>query len=221
MAHEILAAEGAQKEIRLWTKTAEVEPQAIAQLKSTASLPWVFKHVAAMPDVHFGFGATVGSVVAMKGAVCPAAVGVDIGCGMAALQTSLKAEDLPDNLFDIRHDIERSIPVGFNHHKTDGEAAVEKYEETKHAALTLFDRFPRLHSGVQKLVTRAIYQCGTLGGGDVHQLAVDPAPERRRGVQQGVAVGGEARGRVDRRVSQNFSGKNLGGIDVVRMQGSR
>src|ERR1700730_14892982 len=95
--------------------TEEIEPQSIEQLKNTASLPFVFKHVAAMPDVHLGIGATVGSVVAMKGAVCPAAVGVDIGCGMMARKTSVPAERLEsDRLKALRHSIEREIPVGFN-----------------------------------------------------------------------------------------------------------
>ena len=70
----------------------------ITQLKNVAALPWVAHHVAVMPDVHFGKGATVGSVIAMRGAVAPAAVGVDIGCGMAAVKTSLDAKDLPDDL---------------------------------------------------------------------------------------------------------------------------
>src|SRR5713226_9862723 len=77
--------------VKVWTDS--IEPQAIEQLKNTASLPFVFHHVAAMPDVHLGIGATVGSVIATKGAVCPAAVGVDIGCGMAAVRTNLRAVD--------------------------------------------------------------------------------------------------------------------------------
>src|SRR4051794_26824376 len=84
--------------IKLWVPTDEVEPDAIAQLRNIAALPWCFSHVAAMPDVHLGKGATVGSVVAMKGAVSPAAVGVDIGCGMAAQRTNLTSHDLPESL---------------------------------------------------------------------------------------------------------------------------
>src|SRR6187200_1442096 len=107
---------GKNVEIRLWTPIEEVESQALTQLKNIASLPWVFHHVAAMPDVHLGKGATVGSVIAMKGAVAPAAVGVDIGCGMGAIRTSLKAEDLPDNLHELRTRVEEQIPVGFMEH---------------------------------------------------------------------------------------------------------
>ena len=115
MAIEVVS--GAGKEIHLWTKRDEVEEQAFAQLSNVAALPWVFHHVAVMPDVHFGKGATVGSVIAMKGAVAPAAVGVDIGCGMGAVRTSLRASDLPDNLDGLRCAIERAIPVGFNSHE--------------------------------------------------------------------------------------------------------
>ncbi|WEU67393.1 RtcB family protein [Xanthomonas phage JGB6] len=100
----------------MWTPVHEVESQALDQLKNIANLPWVFHHVAAMPDVHYGKGATVGSVIAMKDAVSPAAVGVDIGCGMGAVLTNLRAEDLPDSLRDIRLQIERDVPVGFNAH---------------------------------------------------------------------------------------------------------
>src|SRR5689334_14511403 len=101
-----------------WTDPGEIEATAMAQLRNIASLPWVFHHVAAMADVHYGKGATVGSVIAMKGAVSPAAVGVDIGCGMAAVRTNLRAADLPDNLHRLRSALERAIPVGFDQHKT-------------------------------------------------------------------------------------------------------
>src|SRR6516162_5021798 len=103
--------------IKLWTRIEEVESAALTQLKNIAVLPWCFSHVAVMPDVHLGKGATVGSVVAMKGAVSPAAVGVDIGCGMAAVQTNLRARDLPESLKKIRLAIESAIPVGFSEHQ--------------------------------------------------------------------------------------------------------
>src|SRR5262244_3017573 len=105
--------QGRNVDIYLWTPPSEVESVALDQLKNIASLPWVFHHVAAMPDVHFGKGATVGSVIAMKDAVSPAAVGVDIGCGMGAVRTNLTAGDLPDSLHRIRVDIEAAVPVGF------------------------------------------------------------------------------------------------------------
>src|SRR6185436_19390107 len=84
--------------IKAWTKGVKLEDEAKKQLLNVARLPFVYKWVAAMPDVHWGLGATIGSVIPTKGAIIPAAVGVDIGCGMMAVQTSLKASDLPDNL---------------------------------------------------------------------------------------------------------------------------
>ena len=95
-----------------WTRGVPFAENAKQQLLNTASLPIVFHHVAAMPDVHLGIGATVGSVVATLSAVIPAAVGVDIGCGMAAVKTNLNANDLPDSLSDLRTALEASIPVG-------------------------------------------------------------------------------------------------------------
>lgn len=149
--------QGKQVPIKLWTDLNEVEESAVKQLQNIASLPWAFHHVAVMPDVHFGIGATVGSVIAMKNAVSPAAVGVDIGCGMAAVKTNLKASDLPDDLKTIRHQIERDIPVGFNQHK-EPLVSIEM--------LDLFTEFPLLTSEVQELFNKAILQIGTLGGGN-------------------------------------------------------
>src|SRR6185436_19113492 len=105
--------------VKLWARIEEVESQALDQLRNIASLPWVAHHVAVMPDVHVGKGATVGSVIAMRGAVAPAAVGVDIGCGMAALKTSLTARQLPDDLKGVRLAIEEAIPVGREQHQRD------------------------------------------------------------------------------------------------------
>src|SRR5499433_2891586 len=107
---------GQKVDILTWAPPAEIESVAIDQLRNVAALPWVFHHVAAMPDVHYGKGATVGSVIAMKGAVSPAAVGVDIGCGMGAVRTNLTAADLPESLRAIRSDLEDAIPVGFAAH---------------------------------------------------------------------------------------------------------
>src|SRR5690349_9838258 len=88
--------------VKMWTRGVPVDDKARDQLSRAAKMPFIFKHVAAMPDVHVGIGATVGSVIPTKGAVIPAAVGVDIGCGMMAARTSLMASDLPDNLERIR-----------------------------------------------------------------------------------------------------------------------
>lgn len=98
--------------IKMWTRGVPVEDEARAQLTRAAQMPFIFKHVAAMPDVHVGIGATVGSVIPTRGAVIPAAVGVDIGCGMMAARTSLMAHDLPDTLDGIRSAIEQAVPHG-------------------------------------------------------------------------------------------------------------
>jgi len=98
--------------IKHWTKGVMLDERAREQLHNIASLPFIHKHVAVMPDVHWGMGATIGSVIATKGAIVPAAVGVDIGCGMMAVKTSLRASDLPDNLRAVRSEIERSVPHG-------------------------------------------------------------------------------------------------------------
>jgi len=100
--------------IKMWTRGVPVEDEARKQLANAARLPIVFKHVAAMPDVHLGIGATVGSVIPTLKAIIPAAVGVDIGCGMMAAKTTLRAEDLPDNLGPLRSAIERAVPHGSN-----------------------------------------------------------------------------------------------------------
>ena len=98
--------------IKMWTKGVPVEDEARKQLENAARLPVVFKHVAAMPDVHLGIGATVGSVIPTIKAIIPAAVGVDIGCGMMAAKTTLRAEDLPDNLGPLWSAIEQAVPHG-------------------------------------------------------------------------------------------------------------
>jgi len=98
--------------VKMWTRGVPVEDEAKRQLTNAARLPIVFKHIAAMPDVHFGIGATVGSVIPTLRAIIPAAVGVDIGCGMMACKTTLTAEDLPDNLAPLRSAIERAVPHG-------------------------------------------------------------------------------------------------------------
>jgi len=140
--------------VKIWTD--RVEPEAMQQLRNTASLPFVFRHVAAMADVHLGKGATVGSVVATKGAVCPAAVGVDIGCGMMARKTSIPADRLDGaGLKKLRHSIEREIPVGF-----------EQKREPFDAALDWMGGRAKPHAASEALVRKAVHQLGTLGGGN-------------------------------------------------------
>jgi len=103
---------GTRAPVRVWTDPYAIEPQAAQQLRNIGRLPWV-DGVAVMPDVHYGKGATVGSVIAMRQAISPAAVGVDIGCGMSAVRTSLTAGDMPDDLGALRSAIEAAVPVGF------------------------------------------------------------------------------------------------------------
>lgn len=98
--------------LKLWDSHQAFDESAMMQLRNTAKLPFIYKHVAGMPDVHWGMGATIGSVIATKGAIVPAAVGVDIGCGMMAVQTTLKASQMPDNLHSIRCEIESAVPHG-------------------------------------------------------------------------------------------------------------
>ncbi|PYV28525.1 MAG: RNA-splicing ligase RtcB [Acidobacteria bacterium] len=107
--------------VKAWTKGVLLDDRAKEQLLNVAQLPFVFRWVAAMPDAHWGVGATVGSVIPTKGAIIPAAVGVDIGCGMMAVQTSLNARDLPDNLKAIREAIEKAVPHGRTHHGGPGD----------------------------------------------------------------------------------------------------
>jgi len=119
--YEVIAPETGMP-IKAWIKGVQLEDQARKQLLNVAQLPFIFKWIAAMPDVHWGVGATVGSVIPTKGAIIPAAVGVDIGCGMMAVQTDLKASDLPDNLKNIRTAIEKAVPHGRTNHGGAGDA---------------------------------------------------------------------------------------------------
>ena len=142
--------------VKIWAD--EVEPQAMEQLARIAALPFVFKHVAVMPDVHLGVGATVGSVIATKGAVIPAAVGVDIGCGMAAVKLQgVRPEMLEGRLAELRRQIERAVPVGFNENRR-LDSDVENWEG--------WARFGDLHPRVQELRGKAQHQLASLGGGN-------------------------------------------------------
>ncbi|HVZ70823.1 MAG TPA: RtcB family protein [Polyangia bacterium] len=151
--------------IKLWAPLEEVDSKVVAQLKGVAALPWVAHHVAVMADVHAGRGATVGSVVAMKDAIAPAAVGVDIGCGMAAVSTSLRARDLSDDLRPLRAAIERAIPVGMDAH--DAAAWEGTTEELRARGRTMMEGFEALAATIGKgLRARVANQVGTLGGGN-------------------------------------------------------
>ncbi len=138
--------------IKIWSPIHEVESSALDQLKNTASLPFIFKHVAVMPDVHYGIGATVGSVVATKGAIVPACVGVDIGCGMMAAKMPFKSKRLPDNLQGLFDAISKAVPVGQDMHNTGIPFPIEGYGF--------------LPIKVLDDPMRIVKQMGTLGGGN-------------------------------------------------------
>ena len=163
MAISYLKTKADLKEIPLWVPVAEVESQALDQLRNIASLPWIAK-MAVMPDVHLGKGATVGSVIAMRGAISPAAVGVDIGCGMGAVRTNLDVDKVIRRAPAIRADIEAAIPVGFNKHENFSFHHVP--DLVKNEAVELMSQFNSLSPKVQKESGRAAKQIGTLGGGN-------------------------------------------------------
>ena len=153
--------------IKMWTRGVPVEDEAKRQLTNAARLPIVFKHIAAMPDVHFGIGATVGSVIPTLKAIIPAAVGVDIGCGMIACKTTLKAEDLPDNLAPLRSAIERAVPHGRAPGARDPGAWQKAPASVNTAWAQLEPEFAALCRDYPKLAkTNNIQHLGTLGGGN-------------------------------------------------------
>ncbi|MEV7130687.1 RtcB family protein [Streptomyces sp. NPDC093260] len=155
---------GAKVPIRMWTDPAAVEDVALQQLRNVATLPWI-EGLAVMPDVHYGKGATVGSVIAMRGAVCPAAVGVDIGCGMSAVRTSLTANDLPGDLSRLRSKIEQAIPVGRGMH--DDPLDPGRFHALPTSGWDGFwDRFDGVAEAVRFRQERAVRQMGTLGSGN-------------------------------------------------------
>ncbi|MGD9591047.1 MAG: RtcB family protein [Candidatus Berkiella sp.] len=138
---------------------------AYQQLVNLATLPFIHSHIAAMPDVHCGIGATVGAVIPTKHAIIPAAVGVDIGCGMMALKLSIKAHQLPDNLKALRFDIEESIPVGFNAHSKNSlrlKACTPFESRFNH----ILEKHPNIAKRMQNASKKWVAQMGTLGGGN-------------------------------------------------------
>lgn len=169
------------KNVQGWTEGVEVDHQALNQIRNIAGLPIVAGHVAIMPDVHLGKGATVGSVIPTRGAIIPAAVGVDIGCGMCAVRTDLTANDLPASLSPLRSAIESLVPVGFSLHDKE----LNPTHEAAHGRVlkqrmdALFARFEKLSilQVLGSLDARRIWkQLGTLGGGNHFiELCLDEA----------------------------------------------
>jgi tRNA-splicing ligase RtcB len=145
---EIPSSKGAP--IKAWVKGVPLEDQARQQLLNVAQLPFIFKWVAAMPDVHWGIGATVGSVIPTKGAIIPAAVGVDIGCGMMAVRTDLNARDLPDHLHTIRTAIEEAVPHGRTHHGGKGDKGAWPIIPERHLEVWGADLKPRYDVVLEK-----------------------------------------------------------------------
>ena len=168
--HNYIEVESAGAPIRAWVKGVPFEAQAEQQLRNAAQLPFIFRWIAAMPDVHMGIGATVGSVIPTKGAIVPAAVGVDIGCGMAAVRTSLTASDLPENLHAIRTAIEAAVPHGRTDHggRNDQGAWHDIPERNRARWAALAQNFDRIVARHQKLSRNAhpIAHLGTLGTGN-------------------------------------------------------
>lgn len=158
--HEIIETANG-KLIKTWTKGVLFEDEARKQLEQISTLPFIYKWVAAMPDVHAGKGTTVGSVIPTKGAIIPAAVGVDIGCGMMAQKTSLKASDLPDSLSPIRGQIERDIPVGnMSYTKDIPLESLEAWKQMELGYKNIMQKHPNIRGA------KTFQQLGTLGGGN-------------------------------------------------------
>lgn len=160
--HQLIAVEGGVP-VRAWVEGVPFEDGAREQVARTARLPFVHNHIAIMPDVHWGRGATVGSVIATAGAIVPAAVGVDIGCGMAAVRTTLRADQLPDSLTRVRAEIERVVPVGRADHsakKSSPEAVEAAWAELSGGYREILRNHPRASHA------RPMGQLGTLGGGN-------------------------------------------------------
>ncbi|MEW9680196.1 RtcB family protein [Pseudomonas maumuensis] len=155
------------KPIKLWTDGVPVEDDARKQLMNTAKMPFIFKHLAVMPDVHLGKGSTIGSVIPTVGAIIPAAVGVDIGCGMIAARTSLHARDLPDNLHGLRTAIEKAVPHGKTFGRRDQGAWDNVPNQADQVWSGLAGRFKAItdkHPRLEKTNNRQ--HLGTLGGGN-------------------------------------------------------
>lgn len=151
------------KPVKIYTR--DIENEALTQLKKIAELPIIHSHIAAMPDVHLGIGATVGAVIPTLNAIIPAAVGVDIGCGMSAVRLSVKSSQLPDNLAAIRSAIERAVPVGLQAHKT---VSIRESACKQMAAGVdwLFEKHPTVMKMLKQPNTLWTKQMGTLGSGN-------------------------------------------------------
>ena len=165
--------------IKAWIRGVQAADNALLQLRNVACLPIVHGHVAAMPDVHWGIGATVGSVIPTRGAIIPAAVGVDIGCGMVAVRTTLTASNLPDDLKDLRSHMERAVPHGRTNHGGKGDRGAWSRVPARAE-----DTWKKLGRGYQEIIARhprvdrgpTAEHLGTLGSGNHFiELCLDEA----------------------------------------------
>jgi tRNA-splicing ligase RtcB len=151
--------------VKVWART--LDPSAQRQLENVARLPIIHGHVAAMPDVHAGIGATVGSVIPTRGAIIPAAVGVDLGCGMNAVRLTLQAAQLPESLARVRSAIEAAVPVGFDQHSARTTGAREKAaKQLEPRLMRLLERTPKLRTMQRDFHTTWVRQLASLGGGN-------------------------------------------------------
>lgn len=157
--------------IKAWIDGVQIEDEARKQLDNIAGLPFIHKHVAVMPDVHWGMGATVGSVIATKGAIVPAAVGVDLGCGMMAARTSLTAADLPDGLGHVRSKIEQLIPHGRTDNGGENDRGAfgdvpKSHEPALEKLMPGLKKITDKHPKIEQAAKRAAHHAGTLGTGN-------------------------------------------------------
>ncbi|MFZ1388258.1 MAG: RtcB family protein [Thiolinea sp.] len=192
--------------------TEDIDQGSINQLGNLAQLPFIHSHIAAMPDVHYGIGATVGSVIPSKGAIIPAAVGVDIGCGMNAIRLSLKASDLPDNLHAVRSAIEKRVPVGFEEHDSATVQGATLNNIGKH-----LDAITAKHPGLIKMQRNFERtwgkQLGSLGGGNHFiELCIDESDEVWVMLHSGSRGIGNVIGRYFIEKAKKDMGKALGNL---------
>jgi len=190
----------------------DVEPSALQQLCNIAQLPFIHSHLAAMPDVHMGIGAAVGSVIPTRGAIIPAAVGVDIGCGVNAVRLSIKADDLPDSLRGVRLAIEQAVPVGFDMHGQD-KARASTVKQLGVGLARILGKHKKIYSPQKKPYQTWIRQLGTLGGGNHFiELCLDENQDVWVMLHSGSRGIGNAIGKYFIELAKKDMGQHLGAL---------
>ncbi len=196
--------------VRIWAD--DVDPGTLAQLRNLAGLPFIHSHVAAMPDAHLGLGATVGSVIPTRGAIIPAAVGVDIGCGMNAVRLSLEAGRLPESLRRVRERIEAAVPVGFHMHERDVASRVT-VSALESGLSAILDKHPKITVRHKKPYQTWVRQLGTLGGGNHFiEICVDESEHVWIMLHSGSRGIGNAIGRYFIDLAREAMGERLGAL---------